>query len=60
MMFLMKQKKLVQFQDDKLLYTVTDSSNRTVEQYDDNDAVVATWTETKVGDVWTRDKVVRS
>ena len=51
--------KLLSFQDDKLDYTPISDTQRVVRGYDDDDNVIATWTETKSGDTWTRGKVTR-
>ena len=52
--------KVVNFQDAKLDYTEVDDEHRIVQEYDENDNLVATWNETKSGNTWTRDAVTRT
>ena len=52
--------KVVNFQDAKLEYTEVDEEHRIVQEYDENDNLVATWNETKSESTWTRDAVTRT
>ena len=59
MMFLMRLGNWSTSKMKKLDYEVVSALERRVRQYNDADEIVATWTETSDGTIWTRGKVTR-